>query len=145
MASAESAPAVPRTVRLAGVLVAVEGLAGIAFIVGVLAGGAQSITNRLAEAGYFALLSAGVIAVAVGLLRGARWARTPAVVLQILLVGVAYYALNGASRPEIAFPVVAFAIAVIVLLFVRVSREWAWGTPNQGTSNQDSREDEQDS
>lgn len=129
VAATEPARTVPRTVRIAGVLVAVQGLAGIAFIVGVLAGGAQSMGSRLGEAGYFALLSAGVLAVAVGLLRGARWARTPAAVLEVLLIGVAYYALHGASRPEIGLPIAAYCVAVIVLLFTKQSRDWAWGEP----------------
>lgn len=117
---------VPRTVRIAGVLVGLQALAGLAFVVAVLVGsGTQSMTNRLGEAGYFLLLSAGVGAVAVGLVRGARWARTPAIVVEILLIGVAWYALGGAQRPELGIPVGVYCLAVIVLLFLRAARTWA--------------------
>jgi hypothetical protein len=117
---------VPRPVGIAGVLVGIQSLAGFAFVVAVLVGsGSQSMTNRLGEAGYFLLLSAGIAAVAVGLWRGARWARTPAIVVELLLVGVAWYALGGAQRPELGIPVGVYCLAVIVLLFLRGSRQWA--------------------
>lgn len=147
MVSAVSTPQqVPRTVRAAGALVGVQGLCGLAFVVSVFVGGTQPMSNRLGEAGYFVLLSAGVLAVAIGLLRGARWARTPAAVVQVLLIGVAYYALHSASRPEIGLPVAAYCVAVVVLLFTKRARDWAWrDRDSTGDSTGDEDTDGEDS
>lgn len=84
------------------------------------------------EAGYFGVLTAAVIAVAVGLLLGKRWARTPAAVLQVLLIGVGWYAISGSGRLEIGLPVAALCVGVLVLLFVAPSRAWAFGEPDPG-------------
>lgn len=115
---------VPPAVRVAGALVGLQGLAGLGFVVAVLLGSAK-LSYRLGTAGYFVLITAGVIAVAVGLLRGARWSRTPAVVLELLLIGVAWYALGGGQRPEIGVPVGVYCVVVIVLLLLKPSRQWA--------------------
>lgn len=132
---------VPRTVRVAGALVGVQGLCGLAFVISLFIGGTQPMNSRFGEAGYFVLLSAGVLAVSVGLLRGSRWARTPAAVVQVLLIGVAYYALHSASRPEIGLPVAAYCVAVVVLLFTKRARDWAWRDP-ASTGEQDETDGE---
>jgi hypothetical protein len=128
---------VPRQVRAAGALVGLQGLAGVAFTVALLVRGATESghgSNVFGEAGYYGVLAAGVIAVAVGLLLGRRWARTPAAVLQVLLIGVGWYAISGSGRVELGLPAVALCIGVLVLLFVAPSRAWAFGesVPDSG-------------
>jgi peptidoglycan/LPS O-acetylase OafA/YrhL len=121
----------PHTVRGAGVLVGLQGLVGIAFAVAVLVrafgGGSTPGNNLFGQAAYFAVIGGGVVAVGAGLVLGKTWARGPAVVAQILLLGVAWYAIGPSGRPEVGLPVAAIAVLVLVLLLRRTSRSWALG------------------
>jgi hypothetical protein len=125
------ASAAPPTVRGAGLVVSVQGLAGVGFAIAVLVralGGVSTPgSNLFGEAGYFAVLGGGVLACGVGLLLGKTWARTPSVVVEIILLGVAWYAIGPSSRPELGLPVAALAVLVIVLLFTARSRAWSVG------------------
>lgn len=118
----------PRTVLIAGGLVAAQGLAGVAFAIAVLVH-ALTAAGRLAgaeygETGYFVVLSSGVLAVAYGLLRGHRWSRTPAAVIQILLLAFCWFALPGSGQGLIAGLLTALCLGVLVLLFTREARVW---------------------
>lgn len=122
----------PKQVRIAGGVVGLEGLAGLAFAVALVVRGltvtATPGVNPFGMAGYFAVLGAGVLASGIGLLLGHRWGRTPAVVMQLLLIGTAWYAIDGASRWAIGVPVAVVCVAVLVLLFAGPSRAWSLGT-----------------
>ena len=108
-----------------------QGLAGVGFAVAVLVrafGGASTPgTNLYGEAAYFAVLGGGVLACGIGLLLGKTWARTPSVVVEIILLGVAWYAIGPSRRPEFGVPIAALAVLVIVLLFSARSRAWSMG------------------
>ena len=125
------ASAAPISVRGAGLVVTLQGLAGVGFAVAVLVrafGGHSSPGNNLfGEAAYFAVLGGGVLACGIGLLLGKTWARTPSVVVEIILLGVAWYAIGPSGRPELGLPVAALAVLVIVLLFTGRSRSWSLG------------------
>jgi hypothetical protein len=125
------ASAAPPSVRGAGVLVGVQGLAGIAFAVALLVrafgGGSTTGSNLFGEAAYFAVLGGAVLACGIGLLLGKTWARTPSTVVEILLLGVSWYAIGPSGRPELGLPVAGLCVLVLVLLFVAPSREWALG------------------
>jgi hypothetical protein len=125
------ASAAPPSVRGAGLVVGLQGLAGVGFAVAVLVraigGGSTPGNNLYGEAGYFAVLGGGVLACGLGLLLGKAWARTPSVVVEIILIGVAWYAIGPSGRPELGLPVAALAVLVIVLLFTARSRAWSLG------------------
>jgi hypothetical protein len=119
----------PRPVLVAGTMVALQGLTGVVFAVAVLIH-ALTAAGKLAgaefgETGYFVVLSAAVLAVAYGLLKGRRWSRTPAAMLQLLLLGVCYYVLGPSGQVLAGVLVAIYCVAVIVLLFLRESRVWA--------------------
>jgi hypothetical protein len=119
---------VPGTVRTAGALVGIEGLAGIAFAVILLADGSSGPgRNIYGEAGYFTVIFGGVLACGIGLWIGRRWARGPATAVQILLLGVSWYAIGPSSQPLLGAPVAVLCVAVLVLLFRGSSRAWADG------------------
>jgi hypothetical protein len=122
---------VPSAVRGAGVIVGLQGLAGVGFAVAVLVrafGGASTPGDNLfGEAAYFAVLGAGVLTCGIGLLLGKTWARTPAVVVEILLLGVAWYAIGPSGRPDLGIPVAVLGLLVIVLLLTARSRAWSLG------------------
>jgi hypothetical protein len=127
--------AAPRTVRGAGLLVGLQGLAGIAFAIAVLiralAGASTPGNNLYGQAAYFAVIGGAVLAVGVALTLGKTWARSPAVVAEIILLGIAWYALGPSGRPEIGVPVAALAVLVLVLLFRAPSRQWALGEEDE--------------
>lgn len=121
----------PATVRGAGILVGLQGLAGLGFAVALLIralGGASTEGNNVfGEAAYFAVIGAGVVAVGVALVFGKHWARSPAVVVELLLLGVAWYAGGPSGRPELGVPVGLLCVVVLYLLFTVRSREWSLG------------------
>lgn len=125
---------VPATVRAAGVLVGIEGLAGIAFaVVLLISGSSRPGMNIYGEAGYFTVIFGGVLACGIGLLLGKRWARGPATAIQILLLGVSWYAIGPSGQPLLGFPVAVLCVAVLVLLFRAPSRIWADGYHEEDT------------
>ena len=82
-------------------------------------------TYNLRDALVAAVLTvlAGIALLLLGRALGAAkaWARSPVVVCQLLAVPVALSML-GADRPEVGVPVLAFATAVLVLLFTPAAR-----------------------
>jgi peptidoglycan/LPS O-acetylase OafA/YrhL len=123
---------VPGTVKAAGALVSLEGLAGIAFAVILLTAGSSGPgRNIYGEAGYFVVIFGGVLACGVGLWLGKRWARGPAIAMQILLLGVSYYAIGPSSQPLLGGPVAVLAVVVLVLLLRAPSRAWADGVAEE--------------
>lgn len=136
----------PPTVRGAGILVGLQGLAGLAFAVALLVraiGGASTPGNNVyGEAGYFAVLGGAVAAVGVALIFGKHWARGPAVVVELLLLGVAWYAIGPSERPEFGVPVGVLSIVVLYLLFTARSREWSLGLGDEDAESADSEKSE---
>ncbi|MBP2339066.1 hypothetical protein JOF41_005244 [Saccharothrix coeruleofusca] len=121
---------VPGAVRAAGALTAVQGLAGLGFAVALVvrAFSADADSGRvLGEAAYFVVLCSGVLAAGVGLLLGKRWARTPSLVVQLLLLGVAWYAYGPSGRQLIGALIGIYAVSVVALLFTAPAREWVLG------------------
>ncbi|MCS7481652.1 hypothetical protein ACFFQW_15925 [Umezawaea endophytica] len=121
---------VPGAVRVAGVLTALQGLAGIAFAVALVVrafGGAESTGKVLGEAGYFTVLCAGVLAAGVGLVLGRRWARSPSIVVQLLLLGVAWYMYGPSGQQLIGSLIGIYVVVVIALLFTNPVRRWTLG------------------
>lgn len=125
----------PPTIRGAGTLVGLQGLTGIVFAIALLVraldGGSTEGNNVFGEAGYFAVLGGGVVAVGVALVLGKHWARSPAVVVELLLLGVAWYAAGPSGRPEIGVPVGVLSVIILYLLFTARSREWSLGLDDE--------------
>ena len=116
----------PGVLRVAGIVVAVEGFAmfGVALYEAV-----RGVTGRpsnlgLAEGAAALALVAALVLVLLGRgLSGARrWARSPTTLLQLLAVPVAIGMLQG-GVPEYGVPVIVVAIVVLVLLFRRESTD----------------------
>jgi hypothetical protein len=126
--------AVPRPVQVAGLLVALQGVAaaavGVWFAVSALATSAPTGTGTaLATAVWFAGCGAVLLAVGVNLVRGRHGARSPAVVAQILLLGVCWYAAGPSSQAVYGVLGGVFCVAVLVLLFCPPAIRWASGRP----------------
>ncbi|MGW1681032.1 hypothetical protein [Saccharopolyspora sp. NPDC002376] len=126
---------VPRTVRIAGLLTTLQAVAGLIFVAALLIrstatdiGGVGEFDRgqTFAEAGYYALLSAGVLAAGIGMLKGKHWARTPALLLQLMLLGTAWYAFGPSGQPVIGTVLAVPAIAVLYFMFNREGRQWSY-------------------
>jgi len=134
----------PPTVRGAGFLVALQGLVGVVFAVALLIralSGAVAIGNLYGEAAYFAVLGAAVVGCGVALVLGKRGARGPTTVVEILLLGVAWYATGPSDRPEYGIPVAAVAVVVLYLLYNTRAREWAVDLPKAEETDADRNPD----
>jgi hypothetical protein len=117
----------PPLVRVAAVVVCLQGLAVLAaavLLVVIEARGESQVGNVYAEAVFFALMAAAVLACGVALLLGKQGARTPAVVIQVLLLGVAWYAIGPSGRPEYGIPVAVVAVLTLFLLLGAQARNW---------------------
>jgi hypothetical protein len=119
-------PATPTTVRAGGIIVGLQGLAGIAFAIAVLVQpGVLTTRDRLGEAGFFAVMAAAVIGFGIALVLGKRGARSPAVLIELLLLGIAGYATVPSSRPEYGIPVAVLCLLALYLLLNTRGRAWA--------------------
>ncbi len=124
-------PAAPQNVRVAGALVALQGAVGVVFgaVFGVraLASSGPALGYGLAEAGFFLLIGAAVVAIGWALVRGHRGVRTPAIVVQLLLLPVVY-TLIGPSR-QLLWGIVTGLVVVLtfLLLISEQSRRWSMG------------------
>ena len=118
----DPSPRPPRPVLLAAGVVVVQGLAAIVGgIVGVVVGGLATLNVW----GFVVLLGLGFAGAGVALLRGVRGARGPAVVSQLLLLGVAFYAAVPSGQPGWGVPLALLAAGVLVGLLGREGRRWA--------------------
>lgn len=123
----EKTPAVPSTVRFAAMLVFLEAaalaLTALALLVLAFVHTATRLWAGLTVAG-FAVLGAVLLALCARGLLGLRpTARSPVVVVQILALPVGYSLGFQNGRMLIATPVLILAVAVLVLLLSRPSRE----------------------
>ena len=124
-------PAVPPAVRVAGLLVVLEGLAGVAIAGELVVGAVRGATGQVpvgATAAWLAGFGAILVVVGLMLVRGRHGARTPATVAQLLLLGVCWYAVGPSSQPAYGIPAAAFCLAVLVLLFCPPTLRWATGS-----------------
>jgi hypothetical protein len=122
-------PDAPMKVRIAGGIVALQGLVGVVFaVVLAFAPGTLTSKDRLGEAGFFALMAAAVIGFGVALVIGKRGARSPAVVVELILVGVAAYVTAPSGQIAYGIPIAALCIFVLYLLLNTQARDWVMGT-----------------
>jgi hypothetical protein len=118
--------AAPRPVRVAGVLVGLQGLAGVA--AGLLVAAVRGPTGPVPVGATVACLAgfgAILLVVGVNLMRGRRGARTPAIVAQLLLLGVCWDAAGPSAQPAYGIPAAAFCVTVLVLLLCPPALRWA--------------------
>jgi hypothetical protein len=120
----------PWQVRAAGAVVGLQGLLGVGFAVAlaVRAGGSSAPVGAvLGEAGYFAIIGIALLLVGIGLLTGRRWARTPAIVTQLLLLPVVYSLIGPSRQLVLGIVTGVVVVATFLLLISEASREWSMG------------------
>lgn len=120
----------PLQVRLAGLLVGLQGLLGLAFAVALVIRSTSTqgrAVDVLGEAAYFVVIGGALVAVGVGLLAGRRWARTPAIVTQLLLLPVVYSLLGPSRQLLLGLAAGAVVFAAFMLLIGERARTWSMG------------------
>ncbi|WP_033429141.1 hypothetical protein [Saccharothrix syringae] len=120
---------VPAAVRVAGALTSLQALVGLAFAVALVVRAFSAVNpgGVVGEAVYFTVLSGGVGVAGVGLVLGKRWGTTPAFVVQLLLLGVAWYMYGPSGQQLWGALVGAYSLVIVVLLFTPQVRRWAAG------------------
>ncbi|WP_255621278.1 hypothetical protein [Pseudonocardia sp. DSM 110487] len=123
----------PRQVRLAGVLVGIQGLLALGFAVALVVrastvdGAGLLVRDIVGEAGYFVVIGAALAAVGLGLVAGRRWARTPAIVTQLLLLPVVYTLIGPSQQLLLGIVAGVYVVATFLLLISEASRNWSMG------------------
>jgi peptidoglycan/LPS O-acetylase OafA/YrhL len=129
----------PTTVRQAAVLVALEGAAGlivaVVYVVSGLAGADEPGLNKFGTAGWFAIISGGVLTAGWALWTGRRWGRGVAVFAQLLLLPVTWYIAVGSQQWLYGIPIGVVALATLVLLFSPSALQWANGQDSASADN----------
>lgn len=129
----------PASVRGAGLIVAVQGTAGLvaaaALVLRGLGGADQRLVNGFGTAIWFALLGGGVLAAGTALVAGKRWGRGLAVFVQLLLLPVAWYFAVGSHRPEFGIPVGLTTLIALGLLFSPAALRWAARSDQRGSAS----------
>jgi hypothetical protein len=117
----------PPQIRVAGLLVGLQGVAAVAFAILV---GVQDSTlplgSVLGEVGYFAVIGIALVFIGAALFTGRRRARTPAIVTQLLLLPVVY-SLIGPSR-QLLLGIAAGVYVVVTFLLLISERSRVWST-----------------
>lgn len=117
----------PGTVRAAAALVALEGvglvvLAGMTLASGIShdAAGAQ----LAAQTAYFLILGAALLLVAAGLARGRRWGRSPALVVQIVVIAIGMWMAFPSGRLPQGLALIGLGALVLALLVTPRANDW---------------------
>ncbi len=125
--------------RGAGVIVVVQGVAGLAMaavlVVRGIAGADQHAVNGLGTAAWFLLIGGAVLAGGWALMTGRRWGRGLAVFTQLLLLPVAWYLAVGSNRPAFGIPVGMVSLTALILLFTPSAVRWVAGGDQRGPAN----------
>ena len=134
----------PWQVRVAGVVVGLQGLIGIGFAVALAMRASSSpagVGAVLGEAGYFVVIGLALLLVGLGLLTSRRWARTPAIVTQLLLLPVVYSLLGPSHQLLLGIVTGVVVVATFLLLISEASREWSMGLDLTVDSSRDPTKD----
>jgi hypothetical protein len=124
------APA-PVSVRGAGLIVAVQGAAGVAaaglLVFRGLGGADQRLVNGFGTALWFVLSGGAILAAGIALLFGRRWGRGLAVFAELLLLPIAWYLTAGSHWPLIGIPLGIMVLTALALLLSPAAARWIAG------------------
>ncbi|GGL85794.1 hypothetical protein [Nakamurella endophytica] len=125
----------PRVVAVAGWLVVGQGAAlavfAVAMVVSGLGNGA-AVGQLLAQGAYYLVLAAGAAVCGLALVGGRRWGRTPALVLQLLTLAVAYWMAVPSGRLLLGSTLAVVAAVTGGLVLTRPANEWVSRFPLPG-------------
>jgi len=127
----------PLTIVVAAALLALEGLAGLAYAV--LELGQIRMSRAAVGVGVATLMACFglvLLLVARGVLLGSRWSRGPAVVVQLILLPLAW-SFKGGATTWVSVLLAVIAIATLVgLLHPRSTAVFLGSAPGEGSSKE---------
>ena len=118
----------PVVVGVAAYLIAAQGVGVAVLAVAIVASGLRNgaaLGQLFAQGAYFLILGAGMVALGAALRRGARWARTPTIVVQLILVAVGYWMAVPSARPLLGVAMIVLALVTGGLLVLKPASRWA--------------------
>ena len=122
----------PPPVRVAGVLVGIQGLGMLALAASVGVSGFHhhaAVGQLLGQMAYFVVIGLAMLALGGALWLGKRWARTPVIVTQIVVVAIGYWLAVPSGRPVWGAGVILAGVITGGLLFLPASSEWVRSVP----------------
>lgn len=123
-------PTPPTAVKFAGILGLIQGVTGIAFGIFLIVREANgfhdpgAVISGYGTAAWFLFFFGAITVAGFFLLTGRKWGRGPVVMLQLCLLGVAYYMFTS-GRPELGTPTALMAALGLILLFSPQAVNWA--------------------
>jgi peptidoglycan/LPS O-acetylase OafA/YrhL len=115
----------PPPVRLAAwVALGQAVLVVVVAVVVILAREDADLKWALATASYFIVLALLMAAVGRGLLLGRRWARTPAIVIELIFALVGFYLAVPSAQLLPGLALIVIGVGTLALLLSRASNEW---------------------
>ncbi|MCF2529955.1 hypothetical protein [Yinghuangia soli] len=110
----------PPSFRIATGIVAAETVIGLGFslyiLLASLFGDPVDEGKGISEGIYLLLLGLGMLATTVGLVRGRRWSRSPAITINLVVLGIGYWMGSGSGRWVFGIAIIAVGLAAIVIL-----------------------------
>jgi hypothetical protein len=117
----------PPSVRVAAVLVAAEGLGLLVYGGFNASGGIANHANGVqlaAQVAYFVVLGGLLGLVCSGLLRGRRWARTPALVAQVVVIAIGLWMAFPSGRLRWGIGLIVLGAVTFALLVTPAANHW---------------------
>lgn len=117
----------PQPVKVAGVLVLIEGVGLLVLAAATLVSGLSegiAVGRTLAQTGYYVVIALLLAAGANGLLRGRRWGRTPCLVAQVVLVLIGIWLIAPSGQYGWGFGLIALGGVTGYLLVSRPANAW---------------------
>jgi hypothetical protein len=116
----------PPQIRVAGLLVGLQGVAAVVFAILVaIQDSTLPLGSVLGEVGYFAVIGIALTFIGAALATGRRGARTPAIVIQLLLLPVVYSLIGPSRQLLLGIAAGIYVVVTFLLLISERSREWA--------------------
>ena len=115
----------PTSVRAAAWVAVAQSVIVVVVAVGVIVARQDAdLKWALATAAYFVVLAVLIGAVGRGLLQGRRWARTPAIVVQIIFALTGFYLAVPSARVLPGIALIAIGAGTLALLLGKASNDW---------------------
>ncbi|MDI2128090.1 hypothetical protein [Yinghuangia seranimata] len=110
----------PVAFRAATGIVALETAVGLGFSLYILLasvfGHPVHRDKGISEGAYLLVLGLGMLATTIGMLRGRRWSRSPAITFNLIVVGVGYWMISGSGRWALGAVIVLLGVGAIGVL-----------------------------
>lgn len=110
----------PVSFRIATGIVALETAIGLGFSLYILGasvfGDPTDEGKGISEGLYLLLLGIGMLATAIGMVRGRRWSRSPGITINLVVLGIGYWMISGSGRWALGIVILAAGLATIVVL-----------------------------